>query len=58
MDTLKYLQQVGSDPIGIGEKVRAKYYSYWQGVDWKDIYKDIDINVDVKVDIKQYGAID
>lgn len=58
MELLKYMQEVGSDPIGIGDMVRAKYYSYWQSIDWKEVYKEAQINVDVQVDIKEYGAID
>ena len=58
MEIIKYLQKVGSDPIGIGEIVRAKYYGYFKNADWKDVYKSMPFNVDVKVDIKQYGIID
>lgn len=54
---LSYMQSIGSDPIGIGDMVRAKHNSYWKAVDWKDAYKDVKFNVNVKIDIKQHGII-
>jgi spore germination protein len=56
-EILKYIQEVGSDPIGIGDMVRAKHNSYWESVEWEEAYKKIIFNVDVKVDIYQYGII-
>lgn len=58
METLDYLRQVGSDPIGIGELVRARYYDYWKDMDWINIYKDAQFNMDVEVNITEYGSID
>lgn len=52
---LKYTQKVGSDPIGIGNLVRAKHNSYWKSVDWGDIYKGIAFKVNVTLNIQQYG---
>lgn len=57
-ELIDYLQSIGSDPIGLGEIIRAKYNSYWKGVDWKQEYGDIDINVNVKLNILQFGSID
>lgn len=54
---LQYLQEVGSDPLGIGELIRARYNSYWKSIEWKDVYKEITFNVDVKVNFDFYGAI-
>jgi spore germination protein len=56
-DILKYTQEVGSDPIGIGDIVRANYDSYWQKVKWEDTYKDVIFNVKVNVNILNHGAI-
>ena len=53
---LKYLISVGSDPLGIGDIIRAKYNSYWQSIDWQEAYKEAKFNVSVKLDIKQYGT--
>ncbi len=52
-----YMQKIGSDPLGIGDKVRAKYNNYWQSVEWNEAYKVAEINIDVEVVIKQYGVI-
>jgi spore germination protein len=52
---LKYTQEVESDPIGIGNLVRARHNSYWKSIKWEDIYKDIAFNVTVHVAINQYG---
>ncbi|MCX7922600.1 MAG: Ger(x)C family spore germination protein [Clostridia bacterium] len=54
---LKYLQEVGSDPLGIGEMVRAKHNTYWKSVEWKDVYKEAAFNVDVKLVFEFHGAI-
>lgn len=56
-ETLKYTQKVGSDPVGIGEIVRAKHNSYWQSVDWKKAYKTAEIHLDAKVIISDTGDI-
>lgn len=56
-EVIKYLQRVGSDPIGIGEIVKAKYYGYWNTIDWKSIYRDIPVNIYVSVKLKEAGAI-
>lgn len=53
---LKYTQDVGSDPLGIGNFVRAKYSSYWEKVKWQETYKNATFKVDVNLDIDQYGV--
>lgn len=57
MEVLQYTQEVGSDPIGIGDIVRAKHNEYWDRVEWKDVYSDITFNVEAKVKIQQYGTV-
>lgn len=54
---LKYTQEVGSDPLGIGDIVRAKHNSYWEKVDWKKTYQQVNFNVDVNVHISHHGII-
>lgn len=54
---LEYLQAINSDPIGIGEMVRAKHNSYWKSINWKVAYKNAKFNVHVKFNIVQYGAL-
>jgi spore germination protein len=54
---IEYMQSIQSDPIGIGDIVRAKHNSYWKKVDWHTAYKDATITAHVKFDIIQYGDI-
>ena len=56
-EIVRYTQEIGSDPMGIGDLVRAKYPEYWRQVDWNAAYKEAVINLNVKVDLLQYGAI-
>ena len=44
----RYTQRLGSDPIGFGDLVRAKYYSAWKTMDWEEVYRDATVNVEVK----------
>lgn len=46
---LKYTQEVGSDPIGIGDIIRAKYDNYWVKVNWEDAYKSVVFKVNVNI---------
>lgn len=54
---IKHTKEVGSDPIGIGALVKAKYNSYWKNVDWEKVYKTADINFQSKVTITDIGVI-
>jgi spore germination protein len=54
---LEYTQEVGSDPLGIGDIIRSKYNDYWDKIRWEDQYKNVTFNVKVKVDISNYGII-
>jgi spore germination protein len=54
---LRHTQEVGSDPIGIGDIIRAKHNSYWESVNWENAYKDVIFNVDVNVNIMNHGVI-
>lgn len=51
------LQEMESDPIGIGDMVRAKYNNYFKRVNWHEVYKTAAITAHVKFSIIEYGAI-
>lgn len=55
--TIKKMQAVNSDPIGLGNIIRAKYYKYWQSIDWKEVYPKAKINTNVNVEITKTGII-
>ncbi|WP_411680504.1 Ger(x)C family spore germination protein [Clostridium thailandense] len=57
INIIKYTQEVGSDPLGIGDIVRAKHNDYWKKVNWKEVYKTAQVNVDVKLEILNHGLI-
>jgi spore germination protein len=57
MKVIKYTQEVGSDPIGIGDIIRAKHKDYWKNNNWEESYKNANIKVEAKLEIKQYGVI-
>lgn len=57
LEILRYTQEIGSDPLGIGDLVRAKFPAYWQRVDWRTAYRETTVKLSVKLNILQYGAI-
>jgi len=54
---IEYMQSVESDPIGIGDIVRAKNNAYFKRVDWHTAYKEATITVHVKFNINEYGSM-
>jgi len=54
---IKYMQSIESDPIGLGDMVRAKHNDYFKRVDWHEAYKNASITVHVKFNIIKYGTI-
>ena len=54
---IDYMQSIQSDPIGIGDMVRAKDNSYFKKVDWHTAYKNALITVHVKFNLVEYGDI-
>jgi len=54
---LKYTQEVNSDPLGIGDIVRAKQNKYWKSVDWKKAYKEVQFNIEPSMRIIRSGVI-
>lgn len=57
LNIVRYTQEVGSDPLGIGDIVRAKHNDYWKKIKWKEAYKAAQVNVEVKVQILHHGLI-
>ena len=54
---IEYMQKIGSDPIGIGDMVRAKNNDYFKKVDWHTTYKSAQITTHVKFHLIEYGDI-
>jgi spore germination protein len=54
---IKYMQELDSDPIGIGDMIRAKHNKYWKSVDWDKVYPQAKISAHVNLEIVQYGGI-
>lgn len=57
MMVLEKCQKAGSDPIGIGDILRANYPDYWNKADWIQAYQNAIFNVDIKVHINSHGLI-
>ena len=56
-NVIKKLQEANCDPIGIGDLIRAKYYDYWQSIDWKEVYQEAEIKANVEMEIGNVGII-
>lgn len=56
-EVIRKLQEANCDPIGIGDRVRAKYYDYFKSIDWKKVYPNLDIKVSATIDINNVGVI-
>ena len=59
-ELLKKVQKEGSDVLGLGARIRAKYGEYWnQEIKteerWSEVYKEMDIKVTVDYHIKRAG---
>lgn len=54
---LEKCQKAGSDPMGIGDILRANYPNYWSNTTWLKAYQDAIFNVDVKLHINSHGLI-
>ncbi|WP_182101545.1 Ger(x)C family spore germination protein [Niallia taxi] len=57
---IKQIQDDGSDVIGFGARIRAKYDSYWAkniktAEDWTKAYQEMDVKVTVKYNLKRAG---
>lgn len=56
-ETIATVQKANNDALGIGEKVKAHYYSTWEKLNWREVYPQVPIDLTVEVDIVQHGII-
>ena len=54
---IDYMQDIESDPIGIGDIIRGRDNNYFKSVDWHKSYKEATITAHVKFDLIEYGDI-
>jgi len=54
---IKYLQEIGSDPVGFGEIIRAKHSEYFKSVSWKTVYPTVKFDIDVKTSFEFHSAL-
>ncbi|MDP4145912.1 MAG: Ger(x)C family spore germination protein [Bacillota bacterium] len=55
LSTISYTQSVGSDPLGVGDMLRAKYFSHFKDSDLKRLYENAKVTVNTKVTIDKFG---
>lgn len=51
------MQKINSDPIGIGDLVRAKHSDYWKMVDWYKVYPKAKLHAHVNFKISRSSGI-
>ncbi|MGE5549943.1 MAG: Ger(x)C family spore germination protein [Bacteroidota bacterium] len=51
------LRRANSDPIGLGNQVRAKHNAYWLRHDWREVFPKINAAFRVKVNVQNYGVM-
>ncbi|MYL50592.1 Ger(x)C family spore germination protein [Halobacillus litoralis] len=56
-EVITILQEVHSDPLGIGMEIASKYPKEWKRLDWEKEYKEMKIKLDVEVDIEKTGGL-
>lgn len=59
-DLIKKMQEKGTDPLGIGARIRGKYGSYWDkeiktDSKWLEVYKNMDIKIDAVYTLRRAG---
>ncbi|ATW26512.1 Ger(x)C family spore germination protein [Candidatus Formimonas warabiya] len=54
-DLLAKLQNLNTDPVGFGGKLRIKYPKQWEAMDWHQVYPAARLNVETKFSIKSTG---
>lgn len=57
LQILHIAQRSGSDPMGLGNLIRAKYNSYWKKSQWAQTYRNAKIGVEVHFKLLHYGLI-
>lgn len=56
-ETLAITQEVNSDILGIGTKVKAYHNDVWKSLDWVEAYKQVNFEVDFSVNIIRHGIL-
>ena len=51
------LVAANSDPLGLGNQVRARFNEYWLAHDWRKVYPAIEARFRVQVDLLNYGVM-
>ncbi|WP_100398678.1 Ger(x)C family spore germination protein [Bacillus sp. FJAT-44742] len=51
------MKQVNCDGLGIGRKIIANDYDYWESVEWSEIFPTVNFHPDVTVEIEQTGIV-
>ncbi len=54
---IKKMQEVNSDPLGLGKRFRAKYFNVFKEIDWHEYYPYAEVHVDVFVTISRHGLV-
>ena len=53
--TIRHLQELNSDILGLGELLRAKRPKVWSRINWEEEYPRVRVKVDVKFRIERTG---
>ncbi|HEX3047623.1 MAG TPA: Ger(x)C family spore germination protein [Bacillota bacterium] len=56
LKTLRHLQELNSDILGLGELVRATQPEVWRRIDWEREFPRIGVKVDFKFNIERTGT--
>lgn len=57
LELLRIIQEAGSDPLGLEEKVRAKNNKEYKQMNWDEEYQKMQFNMDVKVKVESFGVM-
>lgn len=56
-ETIAITQEVNSDVLGLGSKVKAYHHEVWKNIDWVEVYKEMNIDIDFSVQIIRHGIL-
>ena len=48
MSIVRHQQEIGSNPIGIGEIIRSKHNPYWKSEEWEEVYEKALLKLSLK----------
>lgn len=54
---LTKLQELNSDPVGLGEQVRIKYPATWEKINWHEVFPAAKFDVATDFTIKRTGLL-